>query len=395
MLRRRVHTALLALMALALPFHALADGKGDGDSSCGVVRLVKNLGTFIDSMSIQGLDRRYIESPEKPWQIIVTGNVNQSDLKMKATLSGKDMFADDWGDIYWEPHIQTDISTYAGVWLGYRGYGLGYSKNVGGDKGSLLKFGAMGGRYGVNLRIHKFQTDEPEVKISGYMPDWYEGTSDYVLTSPIRVRTLSLDGYYLFNGKKFSYAAAYDQSVIQKRSAGSFMAGAMYYHSSINYHDGLDADFILFMNDIGQMKQSQLSFGAGYAYNLVPCKGLLVSLIAMPMLTVYNRLQVWRYHSNLREKAYAERQNPEPEREDEDDYDIDDYIDDFTVWPVGSSTHHSRMTLNFDARLSVTYNLGNWFINAYGQFSNFRYKFDLNSGRLNDWYINASIGLRL
>jgi hypothetical protein len=199
---------------------------------------------------------------------------------------------------------------------------------------------------------------------------------------------LTLDGYYLFNGKRFSYAAAYDQSVIQKRSASSLMAGLMYYHSSIAYDEGTDADFILFMNDIGKMKQSQLSIGAGYAYNLVPCKGLLISTFFMPMVTVYNRIDVWRYQSKLREKAIEKRKNPSDDIDEiEDDY--------FYVWPVGKDTQHSHITLNFDARLSITYNLGDWFINAYGQFSNFRSGKKEASGRLNDWYINASIGFRL
>ena len=50
----------------------------------GVTGLIKKVGTLIDSMSVRGLDRRYIDAPEKPWQIIVRGNVNQSILSMTA-----------------------------------------------------------------------------------------------------------------------------------------------------------------------------------------------------------------------------------------------------------------------------------------------------------------------
>ena len=41
----------------------------------GVFSLLKKVGTIIDSMSVKGVDRRYIDAPEKPWQIIVKGNV--------------------------------------------------------------------------------------------------------------------------------------------------------------------------------------------------------------------------------------------------------------------------------------------------------------------------------
>ena len=45
--------------------------------------------------------------------------------------------------------------------------------------------------------------------------------------------------------------------------------------------------------------------------------------------------------------------------------------------------------------MSVTYNLGRYFINAYGQFNNIRYHHNSTHGYLNDWFINASIGIRL
>ena len=42
--------------------------------------------------------------------------------------------------------------------------------------------------------------------------------------------------------------AAYNQSVIQKRPSGSLMAGAMYFHSSTEYDNDLNADMIMRMN---------------------------------------------------------------------------------------------------------------------------------------------------
>lgn len=389
---------LIILIVLAFCGRASAEG--------GLIRFVKKVGTFIDSMAVSGVDHRYIESPAKPWQIILQGNMNQSNLKMKSVLDGKALFDETWGDINWEPRIKTDIATYMGVWAGYRGYGFGYSRNIGGDKGSIFKLGAVGSSYGVNLRIHKFQTDEPSVHLSGYMPQWEEDDDTYPLFDPIKVKLLTLDAYYFFNRKQFSYAAAYDQSVIQKRSAGSLMAGAMYYHSSMAYDEGLNADFIMFMNDIGKIKQYQVSLGGGYAYNLVPCKGLMISAMGMMLLTVYNRLDVWRYNSNLREIQKLIRQNPDI-MDDDDDVDIDDMDDDemeelirenFSIWPMEDQpkvTHHSRVIPVIDARLSVTYNFGNWFVNANAQLNRFSYKYYNDKGNLTDWYINASIGVRL
>ncbi len=375
----------------------------NGDGSGGVFSVVRKVGAFLDTMAVQGVDRNYIEAPKRPWQVILKGNINQSDLKMESTLhNSENYFFFMKGDSRWEPRIKTDPSTYLGVWAGYRGYGLGYSWNVGGDKGRILTFGATGGSYGVNLRIHWFENDEPELTMSGKMLDFDdESLTSFVpfhysdsepIESSIKTRALFLDGYYLFNGEHCSYAAAYDQSVIQKRSAGSLMAGAMYFHSTTHYDDPSNADIIFFMNDVGRFKSWQVSAGVGYIYNWVPVKGLLVSAMAIPMVTFYNHLKAWRYYSNVRDLLadpenggmaildLMDDENYKPElREADDD-------------PV--ITRNSNLTVNIDARLSLTYQWDRYFINAFGQFTNFRYRMDDLKGRLNDWYINASLGVR-
>ena len=388
---------ITVLFALLLPLLSVcASGPRKGLDRLWAVRAAKGVMAFIDTMAVSGIDPGFIEVPRRPWQVIVRGNINQSDLKLRSTIDGGSMFINMVGDMQWEPRIRTSPSTYAGVWAGYRGYGLGYSWNVGGDRGSILTFGAMGGAYGINLRIHRFENDEPEVFYSGRFldelddpPEWAtleENTFTEHLLRPINTRTLILDGYYLFNGRRFSYAAAYDQSTIQRRSAGSLMAGAMYYHSHIDYAADENAEFILLMDNIGRAKQWQASAGVGYAYNLVPCRGLLVSAMAMPMLTFLNRHKTWRYDSNYRDLAM-----------DDDVHNEDELLPEayrLKKEPLAVNDSYSKMTFTIDARLSVTYNWNRFFVNAYGQFSHFKYKDEGVKGRLNDWYVNTSVGVR-
>lgn len=367
----------------------------------GVIGLVKKLGTFIDSMSVSGVDRRYIEGTREPWQVMVRGNVNQSDLKLKAVIpKAENIFEFMAGEVKWEPRVKTDPSTYAGVWAGYRGYGLGYSWNLGGDKGRIFTIGATGGSYGVNLRIHWFDNDEPQVTFAGnaltdYTDDWEPVYQPFTLFesidlgSPIKTRALFLDGYYLLNGKKCSYAAAYDQSVRQKRSAGSLVAGAMYFHLTTAYDTNANADLILFMDDVGKIKNWQASAGLGYIYNWVPVRGLLVSAMAIPMVTFFNHYKVWRYDSRLK-NYISENGLGYLDEMGEEEYEI---------WPAKENavmSQNSRVSLNVDTRLSVTYEWNNrFFFNAYGQFCNFHFKTSNFSSRLNDWYINAALGVRL
>ncbi len=350
------------------------------------VKTLKKVGALLDTLSVKGVDRNYIDAPKEPWQIIVKGNINQSDLKMRAT-----------GDIdivsyKAEPRLKTEPSKYIGLWAGYRGYGLGYTINTGGDKGSYFTVGATGGSYGVNVRVHSFENNRPSFSFSTDFDDLINEDidleeEDVELEDPIRVHTVIADAYYLFNGKRFSYAAAYDQSVIQKKSAGSIMAGAMFYYGKIDYATKNNAELIYLMRGLGKVKLWQGSVGAGYAYNWVPVKGLLVNAMAMPMLTLVNRIKVYAFKTNVEDvmNQYEDDEYPSDE----------ELLAQYEITPLARKSYNSGIAVNFDARISVTYNFGRYFVNAYGQFNNFRYTHEDNRGRLNDWFVNAAFGVRL
>lgn len=350
------------------------------------VKTLKKVGALLDTLSVKGVDRNYIDAPKEPWQIIVKGNINQSDLKMRAT-----------GDIdivsyKAEPRLKTEPSKYIGLWAGYRGYGLGYTINTGGDKGSYFTVGATGGSYGVNVRVHSFENNRPSFSFSTDFDDLINEDIDLEeeeveLEDPIRVHTVIADAYYLFNGKRFSYAAAYDQSVIQKKSAGSIMAGAMFYYGKIDFATKNNAELIYLMRGLGKVKLWQGSVGAGYAYNWVPVKGLLVNAMAMPMLTLVNRIKVYAFQTNVEDvmNQYEDDEYPSDE----------ELLAQYVITPLARKSYNSGIAVNFDARISVTYNFGRYFVNAYGQFNNFRYTHEDNRGRLNDWFVNAAFGVRL
>ena len=354
----------------------------------GVLGLLKKVGTLVDTMSVRGVDRRYIEAPERPWQFILKGNISQTIVSMKSR-----------GDYYGmnysaNPYLSTVPSQYIGLWAGYRGYGLGYTVNVGGDKGTYFTLGATGGSYGINVRIHSFENSSPNFNLNAdFLSEQQVMEMDNVkLVDPIHVRTVMADGYYFFNGKKFSYAAAYDQSVIQKRSVGSLMAGLMYNYTRIDYASASNGDLIYIMQGMGRVKLWQGSVGAGYAYNWVPARGLLVNVMAMPMLTFVNKIRAYGYETNIPELMEDPRFFDESIPLDEWDA---WYYDNVRIAPAGEQTFNSGLTVNFDARASLTYNIGRCFLNVYGQFSNIRYSHNETHGYLNDWFVNTSFGVRL
>ena len=358
---------VFAVMSVSLCLLAHAQEKRSWPSKA--LHAIRN---YMDSSMEKGIDTCYINVPERPWQVISRFNMNGLKLKMKS------VFEEDGVRLGWEPSMSTQTAYSIGLWVGYRGYGLGYSVNVGHQSGTFFTIGAMGSSYGINLRLRTFGSAEPDVRLTlasdedGSILDAKDKAS---LHAPIRVRSLMLDGYYIFNSSRFSYAAAYDQSALQVRSAGSLLVGAQWNALTVRYNDDQNAAFIDLMHKMGTIKIRQGSIGAGYAYNWVPMRGLLVNVMAMPMLTLYNRSKAEFYD------IYMDMESISTEH---------DYI----VYRE-SRTRWSNITPTFNARASLTYNWNIFFLNVYGQWTNHNYHHDSeNSGRINDWYVNTSLGVR-
>ena len=386
-------TTMAQDISATVPIPALAQKDGNlfhmaSESAKGKPILLQPLywvKTLIDSSAVATIDRSYIEQPKQQWAIEVRGTLNQSTLKMETTWEDPEE-----GNMNLWTKSKNGLSTSAGLWLGYRGYGFGYSKEFGQTSGSTLSFGAMGGSFGINLRISSYNSDMPDLYFDGEKMSSYDKDDDR-LEDPIKVRTLFLDGYYMLNGKHFSYAAAYDNSLIQRRSAGSIVVGGMYCHSRADY--SADSNWLLtaLMEGVGKVKFSQGSIGAGYAYNWVPARGWLVSAMAMPMLTLYNRTTKYVYDCDLVNPKVEDWDALPEEKLLEWVFDPDTKI--MTV-DERAETSNNKMKLNFDARLSVVYNFDRWYVRVYGHYNQFRYGDDYVSGRVTDWTANASLGFR-
>lgn len=124
----------------------------------------------------------------------------------------------------------------------------------------------------------------------------YPGTVDYTV----------VDAYYVFNRNRFSYVAAYDGGkLIQKKSVGSPILVGRYLKGKTTI-DPRDEVILNLLAYTGKYGNTQLSFGAGYSYNIVffhrdPSEGyhglqnLSMSLTAAPMLSIINNIITTRY----------------------------------------------------------------------------------------------------
>ncbi|MBO4586669.1 MAG: DUF4421 family protein [Bacteroidales bacterium] len=92
-----------------------------------------------------------------------------------------------------------------------------------------------------------------------------------------------LSGYYVFNHRRFSYPAAFTQSFIQKRSAGSFIAGANLGISELTVGDSTKNA------ELFNVANAYISLGLGYGYNIVLPHNWLLHVSAIPYLIVRNK----------------------------------------------------------------------------------------------------------
>ena len=363
-----------------------------------VVRTVNKLGAFIDTLATRGIDKRYIYVPERPWQLVLKNHINDMDMNVESAVGEQVMARYNYRGHYTIKSTFKPRFTYnVGLWLGYRGYGLGDNISLSKSTGNSFSIGATGSRYGIYLRTRSLDTRQLNVSMWGDSQDgaFNEHLDDFEAQEDISIKTFILDGYYMLNGKRFSYAAAYDQAVVQLRSAGSLMIGAMWYQSDIDLSQRKNAPIIQTMGNMGKMKIQEGGIGVGYSYNWVPVKNLMVNITAMPMLVFYNRKKVTLYDSNYDIFLYEDQSMSNGKKAYPDDFEDLSWVDDVEIEEKDEVVKYGKVSFNLDARASITYNWDRYFLNVHGQWNQFKHSVDNNTAKLNDWFINASLGMRL
>lgn len=361
---------------------------------------------YLDNKARASVDPRYIEVPDKPWRVILRykGTAVDVDYDNSLVEPGSQNRVD------FNMRFQPPASASIGFWVGYRGTGISYSYSLAKNAGRYFSFSSTGAKYGINFRLRRFNTDEvsasfkiiengietKSLESSGHMP------------APVWIRSAYLNAYYVFNGRRYSQAAAYNQSVIQRRSAGSFLAGATWYQSSFDNSDLANKLLLFYSNNEKRIKIHQANIGIGYGYNLVPLRGLVINTMVMPTLSVYNRVKVEKYDSNYsltdgtgetddygewnkQTHTWANGKTQKPLGLEEGT----DWVDNFDLWGGDSETNYGRIQFNVDVRLGLAYNWKNYFIGAQAQFNRFSYKNDECKVILFDGYARLALGVRL
>ncbi len=358
---------------------------------------------YLDSTAKAKVDQRYIEVPDNPWRVILRYKTNGIEVDYNQELD----FPETNENSEWKLRFEPPIASSLGFWVGYRGTGISYSYSLAKNAGRYFSFSSTGAKYGLTFRLRRFNMREATFSATDYKNgqklEEYEEKEN--IPSPVWIRSAYLNGYYVFNGRHYSQAAAYNQSVIQRRSAGSFLLGATWYQSSFDYSDKTNLLYMIIARGIHRIKVHQANIGFGYGYNFVPFRGLVINAMAMPTLSVYNRVKVERYDFNLvlsskvdevddygkwdpQTRTWANGKSKKPVLLLADGDKID-------YWNLDSEVDYSALHLNLDLRLGITYNWKNYYIGLQSQFNNFTYKKDDSSVTLSEGFAQLALGVRL
>lgn len=220
------------------------------------------------------IDTNYVEPQHYNWSVMLQGTYNYDIYRLSSVTDTRQSFT-----------FAPDATIKFGPYFGWRWVFFGYTfdlRHVDMDTKSLkqeIDFSFYSAQIGADFYYRRTGSDYRLRNVrmgAGVDADALEGMA----FDGISVGITGFDVYYIFNHKRFSYPAAFNQSTCQKISCGSWMAGLGYMRNSIDFdHERLQQiiderlpgqnvklDNGLMFNSV---KYYNISASLGYAYNWV------------------------------------------------------------------------------------------------------------------------------
>lgn len=210
-------------------------------------------------------DTAYIVRPQTKWTVIARLNVSGATIETEGIDNGQ----------YYQSEMEANSKATLSLGVGYQGFTLSLALNPAKLMGKYndyeLNFNCYRRNFGFDVIYHDAKN----------FTGWYDQEGMERVELPdgmLHVQTLNVNVYYAFNNRRFSYPAAFSQSYIQRRSAGSFLlaASGMGQRATLDWEEGQ------------KLKMTNIGIGAGYGYNFVPHQGWLLHISALPTFIVYN-----------------------------------------------------------------------------------------------------------
>lgn len=190
-------------------------------------KIGKGISMFIKEFDT--VDTNYIEPQHYKFQAMLQSTSNLEDFEIKHK---------DGASVTFSPKTTTKIVLYAGYSLIFLGYTLQFNNLHIADNAKTFNLSLYTALFGVDFYYRKISdflmtdvraADGSTVDVSPLVDKPFDGFD---------VKRWGYNVYYIFNHRKHSYPAAYNQSTCQRRSAGSPLAGIGYskYSLSLNWN---------------------------------------------------------------------------------------------------------------------------------------------------------------
>ena len=288
-------------------------------------------------------DTNYVVRPQGRLTLKVRMNQTGNSIHAKGTVNG----------LYSKADLSTSHKTTFSLAAVYRGIGVGFAVNPAKWKGIYKDY-----EFNLNYYSNRLSLDLSYQRSESLAGDIKGDRGEqHLLDEELKMKVLNMVGYYAFNHRRFSFPAAFTQSYIQRRSAGSWLAGISYQGGSIETTDKLKErnpnapDVRIYLGHVG--------IGGGYGYNWVLGKKWLLHFSMLPTFVVYNR-------NNM------------------------------TVNGVRKKAKHMRFNMIFNERVAVVRNLSpRYFIGATLVMNNSIFDDDVVVVNQNKWRARAFFGMRL
>ena len=278
----RKQTLLLLFVCLMACLPASA-GKGKEQIKRFAIKVDSTLTHNYYSIST---DTNYIQRPPTKWTLKARYNLSGSTIDGRGKMN----------DMDYRAHASAKLKGTISLVGSYTGITLAFTFNPGSITGHYKDYEFNTNEYynrmGIDFIYHRAKSFKGWVRYAGQ-----ERT--YIQKDLISQRAINFNWYYAFNYRRFSYPAAFSQSYIQRKSAGSFMLGASFQWQTLN----IKADENVHNQHL-KMKVANVGIGAGYGYSFALPHQWLIHLSGLPTLIVYSHNKMWisdeqqktRYH---------------------------------------------------------------------------------------------------
>lgn len=324
--------------------------------------LFKRIGKGISKIisEFDNVDTSYIEPQHYKFQAMLQSTTNLESYEIRQKNGASVTFA---------PETSTKIGPYAGYSLIFLGYTLQFNNLHIADNAKTFNLSLYTSLIGVDFYYRKISdfrmtdvkaADGTAVDVSPLVDKHFEGFD---------VKRWGYNIYYIFNHRKHSYPAAYNQSTCQRRSAGSPLAGFGYskYAISMDWNRIVDMasqyveeykDKMEGMQFFENIDYSCYSLYGGYSYNWVFARNWMLGASLTAALT---------YNKSSGEQMRLEK-----------------FFSDFKF---------SNISFDGVGRMGIVWNNTRWFAGVSGQVHSFAYSKSQFSLRNTFGNINIYVGV--